>query len=202
MLFSPLHDFENHYHLAHRQVKFFPLPARRQVAILDLDMPETEHHEHDVRTVACAVITVSDTRTPETDRSGQRIQQLLRERSHHIAAYVIIKDEPGEIAAALGSLPEAAAVVIINGGTGLAPRDTTFEAVSQLIEKEIAGFGELFRMLSYNEIGAAAMLSRATAGTVGRRAVFSLPGSTAAVELAMTKLILPQLGHVAGLLRG
>jgi molybdenum cofactor biosynthesis protein B len=93
-------------------------------------------------------------------------------------------------------------VVIVNGGTGLARRDTTFEAVNHLLDKQISGFGELFRMLSYAEIGAAAMLSRACAGVVGNRIVFSVPGSTAAVELAMTKLILPTLGHVAGLVRG
>lgn len=165
-------------------------------------MAETAHHQHDIRTVGCAVITVSDTRTVETDRSGQRIQELLRERGHRLEAYMILKDEPALITAALGNLPLAVEIIIINGGTGLARRDTTFEAVSKLIEKEIAGFGELFRVLSYEQVGAAAMLSRATAGTVGQRAVFSVPGSTAAVELAMTKLILPQLGHLAGLLRG
>jgi molybdopterin adenylyltransferase len=164
-------------------------------------MAETAHHQHDIRTVGCAVITVSDTRTAETDRSGQRIQELLRERGHRIESYMILKDEPALITAALGTLPPPVEIIIINGGTGLARRDTTFEAVSKLIEKEIAGFGELFRVLSYEEVGAAAMLSRATAGTVGQRAVFSVPGSTAAVELAMTKLILPQLGHLAGLLR-
>jgi molybdopterin adenylyltransferase len=164
-------------------------------------MAETAHHQHDIRTVGCAVITVSDTRTAETDRSGQRIQELLRERGHRIESYMILKDEPALITAAVGALPPPVEIIIINGGTGLARRDTTFEAVSKLIEKEIAGFGELFRVLSYEEVGAAAMLSRATAGTVGQRAVFSVPGSTAAVELAMTKLILPQLGHLAGLLR-
>ena len=92
--------------------------------------------------------------------------------------------------------------MIINGGTGLARRDTTYEAVTRLLDKEITGFGELFRMLSYEQIGAAAMLSRATAGVAGRRVVFSVPGSTAAVELAMTKLILPTIGHVVGLVRG
>ena len=160
------------------------------------------HHRHDAHTVGCAVITVSDTRTVETDRSGQRIQELLRERGHRVEHYEILKDEPDSITTAVHSAPAAAEVILINGGTGLARRDTTFEAVSRLIEKEINGFGELFRMLSYQEIGAAAMLSRATAGVVGRRVVFSVPGSTAAVELAMTKLILPELGHVVGLIRG
>jgi len=165
-------------------------------------MSTQAHHQHDLQTLSCAVITVSDTRTADTDRSGQRIQQLLREHGHHIAQYEILKDEPELIIQAIRSAPAAAEVIIINGGTGLARRDTTYEAVSRLIEKEIAGFGELFRMLSYQEIGAGAMLSRATAGVVGHRIVFSVPGSTAAVELAMIRLILPQLGHVVGLVRG
>jgi len=160
------------------------------------------HHQHDVRTIGCAVITVSDTRTADTDRSGQRIQQLLRDQGHRIEHYAILRDEPELITEAVRSAPAPAEVIIINGGTGLARRDTTFEAVRRLIEKEIPGFGELFRMLSYQEIGAAAMLSRATAGVVGNRVVFSVPGSTAAVELAMTSLILPQLGHAVGLVRG
>jgi molybdenum cofactor biosynthesis protein B len=160
------------------------------------------HHQHDVRTIGCAVITVSDTRTADTDRSGQRIQQLLRDHGHRIEHYAILRDEPELITEAVRAAPATAEVIIINGGTGLARRDTTFEAVRRLSEKEIPGFGELFRMLSYQEIGAAAMLSRATAGVVGNRVVFSVPGSTAAVELAMTRLILPQLGHVVGLVRG
>ena len=170
--------------------------------MFELSMTRDAHHQPDARAVACAVITVSDTRTVETDRSGQRIQELLRDRGHHIEHYQILKDEPELIVAAIRALPSTAEIVLINGGTGLAARDTTFEAVHRLIEKEITGFGELFRMLSFAEIGAAAMLSRATAGVAGKRVVFSLPGSTAAVELAMTKLILPELGHVVGLVRG
>jgi len=160
------------------------------------------HHQHDARTIGCAVITVSDSRRTETDRSGQRIQELLRNQGHRIEYYAILKDEPDLITRAVCAAPVSAEVIIINGGTGLARRDTTFEAVSRLLEKEIAGFGELFRMLSFEEIGAAAMLSRATAGVAGNRVVFSVPGSPAAVELAMTRLILPQLGHVVGLVRG
>ena len=159
------------------------------------------HHKHDVHGIGCAVITVSDTRTAENDGSGQRIQQLLQAQEHRIAHYQILKDEPDQIVAALAALPSGVEVVIINGGTGVAPRDTTYEAVTRLLDKEITGFGELFRMLSYEQIGAAAMLSRATAGVAGKRIVFSVPGSTAAVELAMTKLILPTLGHVVGLVR-
>jgi molybdenum cofactor biosynthesis protein B len=160
------------------------------------------HHRHDVRGIGCAVITVSDTRTAADDGSGQRIQELLRMQEHQIAHYQILRDEPDQIVAAIAALPAAAEVVIINGGTGVARRDTTYEAVARLLDKEISGFGEIFRMLSYEQIGAAAMLSRATAGVAGKRIVFSVPGSTAAVELAMTKLILPTIGHVVGLVRG
>ena len=160
------------------------------------------HHTHDARAVGCAVITVSDTRTPDTDGSGRTIQELLRTHGHRIEHYQILRDDPELIVAAIRAAPTAAEVVIINGGTGVARRDTTYEAVRRLLDKEISGFGELFRVLSYEQIGAAAMLSRATAGVAGNRIVFSLPGSTAAVELAMTKLILPTLGHVVGLVRG
>jgi molybdenum cofactor biosynthesis protein B len=165
-------------------------------------MSSHAHHTHDVRGIGCAVITVSDTRTIANDGSGQRIQDLLRAHEHRVEHYEILKDEPDQIAAAIASLPPSAEVVILNGGTGVARRDTTYEAVTRLLDKEITGFGELFRMLSYEQIGAAAMLSRATAGVAGKRIVFSVPGSTAAVELAMTKLILPTLGHVVGLVRG
>ena len=160
------------------------------------------HHHHDAHGVACAVITVSDTRTPENDGSGRRIQDLLREHGHRVVDYRILQDEPERITTAIRSVGADAQAIIINGGTGLARRDTTYEAVSRLLDKEIAGFGELLRMLSYEQIGAAAMLSRATAGVVGQRVVFSLPGSTAAVELAMAKLILPVLGHIVGLVSG
>jgi molybdenum cofactor biosynthesis protein B len=159
------------------------------------------HRDRDASGVACAVVTVSDTRTVENDGSGRRIQELLHKHGHAVVDYRIIKDEPELIAAGLRSIPAEAAVVLINGGTGLARRDTTYEAIRRMLDKEISGFGELFRILSYEQIGAAAMLSRATAGVIGTRVVFSLPGSTAAVELAMTKLILPELGHVVGLVR-
>lgn len=163
-----------------------------------------EHHEKAPRTVRCAVITVSDTRTPETDASGQRIKELLAAHHHPVVSYQILKDEPDAITAAVQTLlvqPEVDAI-IVNGGTGIAPRDTTFEAIQGLLQKEISGFGELFRMLSYQEIGAAAMLTRATAGVAQGKVIISLPGSTGAVELGMTKLVLPELGHMVFLLRG
>jgi len=165
-------------------------------------MAESAHHRrHDQAHIGCAVLTVSDTRTPETDGSGRRIRELLEVYAHRVEAYAVVKDEPDAIRAAIGALPPAATAVIVNGGTGLARRDTTYEAVRGLLDKEIPGFGELFRMLSFADIGAAAMLSRATAGVSGDRVIFALPGSTAAVELAMIRLILPELGHVVGLLR-
>jgi molybdenum cofactor biosynthesis protein B len=164
-------------------------------------VPSHGHHKHDAQQVECGVVTISDTRTEAEDRSGERIRDLLRAHGHSVGFYRIVKDDPRLITGALRDAPPSTQVIICNGGTGLARRDTTFEAIRQLLDKEIPGFGELFRMLSFAQIGAAAMLSRATAGVVGDRVVFSLPGSTAAVELAMTKLILPQLGHVAALVR-
>jgi molybdenum cofactor biosynthesis protein B len=121
-----------------------------------------------------------------------------------VVSYQILKDEPSQIATAVRTLLEQTGVdaIIINGGTGIAPRDTTFEAIQKVLEKEISGFGELFRMLSYQDIGSAAMMTRATAGVAKGKVVISLPGSTAAVELGMTKLILPELGHMLFLLRG
>lgn len=160
------------------------------------------HRKHDAPSVVCAVVTVSDTRTEADDTSGSRIRELLLEAGHRIAVYRLIADEPALIRELILGLPADVEVVICNGGTGLAKRDTTYEAIHGMLDKEITGFGELFRMLSYEQIGAAAMLSRATAGVTNNRVVFSLPGSTKAVDLGMTKLIVPQLGHVAGLVRG
>lgn len=159
------------------------------------------HRHHDAGSVTCGVITVSDSRTEENDTSGQLTQRLLREAGHAIELYRIVRDEPRLILNAIESAPGTTQAIICTGGTGLAKRDSTYEAISRLLEKEITGFGELFRMLSYEQIGAAAILSRATAGVAGQRIVFSLPGSTAAVELAMTKLILPELRHMVGLIR-
>ncbi len=167
-------------------------------------MAVTEHKDKAHRTVRCAVITASDTRTAATDTSGQRIKDLLAAQNQPVVSYQVLKDEPVQIAAAVRALLEQPEVdaIIINGGTGIAPRDTTFEAIQGLLEKEISGFGELFRMLSYQDIGSAAMLTRATAGVAKGKVVVSLPGSTGAVELAMTKLLLPELGHMLFLLRG
>ncbi|HIK16302.1 MAG TPA: MogA/MoaB family molybdenum cofactor biosynthesis protein [Leptolyngbyaceae cyanobacterium M33_DOE_097] len=154
--------------------------------------------------VGCAVITVSDTRTLETDRSGQIVQQLLTEAGHAIAFYTILKDEPVLIQAMLEelSLRSDVSAVIMNGGTGIAPRDTTYDAIEQLLEKTLPGFGEVFRWLSYQEIGSRAIASRATAGTFRGKLVFSLPGSSNAVTLATQKLILPELPHLVKQISG
>jgi molybdopterin adenylyltransferase len=161
-------------------------------------MAATPHPDTAAPAVHCAVITVSDTRTVETDRSGQLIQQLLHEAGHHVSAYTIVKDEPAQIQAALQQLSQHPAVeaIIVNGGTGIAPRDTTYDAIAALLEKTLPGFGELFRSLSYQEIGSRAMASRAIAGVFCGKLVFSIPGSTGGVTLAMQALILPELRHL------
>ncbi len=167
-------------------------------------MAEKSHTERSLKTVACFVITVSDTRDETTDRSGGAIKALLEEQGHAVAGYEIVKDEPDDIRTLIAKAlaVEAVDVVILNGGTGIAPRDGTYEVVSGVLDKRIDGFGELFRFLSYQEIGSAAMLSRALAGTAGSRVVVSLPGSSGAVKLAMTSLLLPQLGHMVAQARG
>ncbi|PSB25851.1 MogA/MoaB family molybdenum cofactor biosynthesis protein [Stenomitos frigidus] len=161
-------------------------------------MAVTPHPDTAAPAIHCAVITVSDTRTVDTDRSGQLIQQLLHDAGHHVMAYTIVKDEPAQIQAALQQLSHQVglAAVIVNGGTGIAPRDTTYDALAILLEKTLPGFGELFRSLSYQEIGSRAMASRAIAGVYGSQLVFSVPGSTGAVTLAMQALILPELRHL------
>lgn len=148
--------------------------------------------------VPIAIVTVSDTRTPETDTSGQLIRQLVEAAGHHVVDYRIVKDEPDQVAQALADFSAGAArLIIFNGGTGISQRDRTYDVVSKRLEKTLPGFGELFRMLSYEQVGAAAMLSRATAGVYRNRVIFSLPGSPNAVQLALEKLILPEMQHLA-----
>ncbi|MCS6978067.1 MAG: MogA/MoaB family molybdenum cofactor biosynthesis protein [Gemmatales bacterium] len=151
----------------------------------------------------CAVVTVSDTRSENDDQSGAIIRQLLSDAGLTVAAYCILKDEPDQIRAFLQETANASQVqaVLLNGGTGISRRDSTFEAMSGLLEKRLDGFGELFRMLSWYEIGAAAMLSRAIAGVYRGLVIFAMPGSPNAVRLAMEKLILPELAHVVWELR-
>jgi molybdopterin adenylyltransferase len=156
------------------------------------------HREAAPASVRCAVLTVSDTRTPESDRSGGLIRDLLDMKGHQVVAYAIVPDEPVRIRETLDAWAarEDVQAILTNGGTGIAGRDTTYDALAGVLEKRIDGFGELFRMLSYQEIGAAAMLSRAVAGVYRGRLVAAMPGSTNAVKLAMTKLLLPELGHL------
>lgn len=162
-----------------------------------------EHKASAPTSIGCFVLTVSDTRTPGTDTSGRALRDLLEQAGHLVTGYTLVRDEPHEVAEQVrGWLDHPdTQVVITTGGTGITSRDGTFEAIDGLLEKRLDGFGELFRMLSFQEIGPAAMLSRAAAGTAGRKAIFVLPGAENAVRLAMTRLILPELGHVVQQLR-
>jgi molybdopterin adenylyltransferase len=150
--------------------------------------------------VRCFVLTISDTRTVDNDTGGDAIASALLAAGHVITGRAIVKDDPPAVQQAVQSAADTD-VVITTGGTGIASRDGTYEALSALFEKRIDGFGELFRMLSYEQVGSAAMMSRACAGTIGRTAVFALPGSPQAVRLAVDKLILPEIGHVVRELR-
>lgn len=163
-----------------------------------------EHKEKAPKTLGVMVITVSDTRDESTDQSGQLIKELLTGAGHRIVGYRIVKDEPKEID---GLLREALAAkdleaIILNGGTGIAPRDGTYEVVNRLLQKRLDGFGEIFRFLSYQDIGSAAIMSRACAGIAADKVMVSLPGSKGAVRLAMERLVLPELGHMVAQLRG
>ncbi|HET7617037.1 MAG TPA: molybdenum cofactor biosynthesis protein B [Vicinamibacterales bacterium] len=160
------------------------------------------HGAADAAQVRCFVLTISDTRTEETDTSGRAIAELLASAGHVVDAREIVRDDPQRVreivAAVAARTTKAVDAIVTTGGTGVTARDSTFEALDALLDKRLDGFGELFRMLSYEQVGAAAMLSRAGAGTIGRTAIFMLPGSEAAVRLAMTDLILPVLRHLTG----
>jgi molybdenum cofactor biosynthesis protein B len=161
-------------------------------------MSSTEHKAMAPRQVRVFVLTVSDTRTDQTDTAGLAIVEALKARGHVVTGKTIEKDEPERVAelvrqqAVIGDVD----AIITTGGTGLTSRDSTFEAIDALLNKRLPGFGELFRMLSYQDIGSAAMMSRACAGTIGRVVVISLPGSEKAVRLAMDKLVVPELAHL------
>ena len=163
-----------------------------------------EHKEKAKKNLGCFVVTISDTRDESTDQSGQLIKALLAEEKQRLIGYRIVKDEPSQIKSLLQDVLERGDVdaVILNGGTGIAPRDGTFEVVSGLLEKRLDGFGELFRFLSYQEIGSAAIMSRAVAGSAKGKILISLPGSRGAVDLAMRRLVLPELGHMVSQLQG
>ena len=166
---------------------------------LGLTAEGTEAHRAAAPTsVRCAILTVSDTRTTETDTSGGLIRDTLRLAGHKIVDYQIVPDEPDQIRRILQDwiARDDVEVILSNGGTGIAARDTTYDTVSGVLEKRLDGFGELFRMLSWQEIGAAAMLSRAVAGVANGTLIAAMPGSTNAVRLAMTKLIVPEIGHL------
>ncbi|NGM81048.1 molybdenum cofactor biosynthesis protein MoaB [Paenibacillus sp. 7124] len=158
-----------------------------------------QHRKEAPDSVNCYIITVSDTRTMDTDKSGQLIETLLEESGYHVAGRTIVKDDYDDIRELIHicAADNAIEAVLLTGGTGIAPRDSTYEAVESLLDKTMPGFGEIFRYLSFAEdIGTAAILSRAVAGTIGSTAVFSMPGSTGAVKLALTRLIIPELRHV------
>ena len=163
-----------------------------------------EHKAKGKKIIRCFVVTVSDTRDESSDTSGQTIQQLLAGEGHQTSGYRIVKDEPLEIKALLDlalAQPDVDAV-IVNGGTGISPRDGTYEVVDRFLEKKLDGFGEVFRYLSYLDIGSAAIMSRAAAGTARGKVLISLPGSQGAVALAMEKLILPEIRHMVSQLQG
>jgi len=157
-----------------------------------------EHREAAPRSVSVGIITVSDTRTPATDESGRLTRDLCEAAGHTIADQILVKDESDAIAAALDRMVRRPGIgaVLINGGTGISPRDRTSETVGAALHRRLDGFGELFRSLSYQKIGPAALLSRAVGGLIGTTAVFAMPGSPAAVRLALESLILPEIGHI------
>jgi molybdenum cofactor biosynthesis protein B len=159
---------------------------------------DLEHKAAAPKSVGCYVVTVSDTRTEDTDTGGKAIVELLSGAGHRIIGRSLVRDDPEQLRDAIGrqlANPDVQ-VVITTGGTGITSRDCTFEAVSSMLWKRLDGFGELFRMLSYDQIGSGAIMSRALAGTIAGRVIVSLPGSEAAVRLALEKLLIPELGHL------
>ncbi len=162
-----------------------------------------QHRESAPETIRVAVLTISDTRTPETDTGGDVAEELLRGAGHEVVERGIVRDEATSIRDGLIDLLARSDVdaVVTTGGTGISARDTTYEVVERMVEKRLDGFGELFRMLSYEEVGAAAVLSRALAGAVGAKFVASLPGSRNAVRLGMEKLLVPEIAHIVFELR-
>lgn len=162
------------------------------------DRVPLEHRATAPRSIGCFVLTISDSKTEATDTSGELIRELLTGAGHTVVGHAIVRDEPTQVTGLIrkGCADAGVEAFILTGGTGVTSRDSTYEAVEVLLDKRLSGFGELFRMLSYQEIGAAAMMSRAQGGVVQGRALFSLPGSPNACRLALEKLILPELGHV------
>ncbi len=163
-------------------------------------MSHLEHRATAPARVRCAVLTISDTRTAATDTSGDAIVSLLTDAGHDVVARGLVRDEPDAVRAFVDAqlASPAVQVIVTTGGTGISSRDRTYDALVGRLDVRIDGFGELFRALSFQEIGAAAMLSRACAGLAGRTVLILLPGSEAAVRLAMTRLVLPEIGHLVG----
>jgi len=157
-----------------------------------------EHKAQAPRSVRCVICTISDSKGPETDTSGRLLRELLEGAGHTVVSQTIVRDEPSQVHGVIHAACANPAVqaVVFTGGTGITSRDQTFEAIDALLEKRLPGFGELFRMLSYQDVGAAAMLSRAQGGVRAGRLIFSVPGSPAACRLALERLILPELGHM------
>ena len=162
------------------------------------DSTPLEHKATAPRAIGCWVLTVSDTKTPDTDTSGQLIRKLLLDAGHQIVGSSIVRDEPKDVQRVIreACTNDEVRAVLVTGGTGITSRDSTYEAIEALLDKRLPGFGELFRMLYYQEIGAAAMMSRAQLGVHARRIVVSLPGSPNACRLALEKLVIPELSHL------
>lgn len=162
------------------------------------DSTPLEHKATAPRSIGCWVLTVSDTKTPETDTSGQLIRKLLADAGHEVVGSSIVRDEPKDVQRVIreACANDQVRAVLVTGGTGVTSRDSTYEAIEELLDKRLPGFGELFRMLSYQEIGSAAMMSRAQLGVHARRVVVSMPGSPNACRLALEKLVIPELSHL------
>lgn len=170
---------------------------------LPVSVSEHKHSAPNASAIRVSVVTVSDTRTQATDEGGRLVRDLCQAAGLQVVGHVILRDEPDQVTAHVRSLVDAEATdaILLTGGTGLSRRDSTVEAVAGLFDKTIDGYGELFRYLSFQDIGPAAMLSRATAGVIGGTVVFTMPGSPGGVRLALERLILPELGHVVSELR-
>jgi len=162
------------------------------------DSTPVEHRATAPRSIGCWVLTVSDTKAPDTDTSGQLIKKLLTDAGHQIVGSSIVRDEPKDVQRVIreACANDEVRAVLVTGGTGVTSRDSTYEAIEAMLDKRLPGFGELFRMLSYQEIGAAAMMSRAQLGVHARRIVVSMPGSPNACRLALEKLVIPELSHL------
>ena len=167
-----------------------------------MEGPTTKEHKKDVpKNIKCAIITLSDSRTLNDDVSGDLIKTLLTKEGHQVIEHIVLKDEGKLLIKEIKKLTKNAEVIITSGGTGIAKRDITVDSLDKLFQKRFTAFGSVFASLSYNDIGSSAIMSRATAGTIDKTAIFCLPGSPKAVELGMKKLILPEIGHIVKHLR-